>query len=96
MQTGFSDYNVLTMKARIVRVGNSHGIRIPKSVLEQMGLGGESEVELEVEDNRLIIQPAERPRVGWDQAFAAMAEAGDDRLEDNWPPSRFDEEEWEW
>lgn len=65
------------MKTHIVRIGNSQGLRIPKPLLDQSGLHGE--VELEVQDQRIIIRSAEPPRQGWDQAFHAMAEAGDDR-----------------
>jgi antitoxin MazE len=62
------------MKTRIVRIGNSHGIRIPKSILEQTGLSGE--VELEVHDRQITIRPAVPPRAQWDEAFRAMAERG--------------------
>jgi antitoxin (DNA-binding transcriptional repressor) of toxin-antitoxin stability system/antitoxin component of MazEF toxin-antitoxin module len=48
------------MKARIVRIGNSQGIRIPKPLLEQTGLA--DEVELEVEGDCLVVRAAGRPR----------------------------------
>lgn len=84
------------MKARIVRIGNSQGIRIPNPLLEQSGLRGE--VELEVRANQIIIRAAEPSRAGWDAAFQAMAKAGDDALLDpeaaGSPP--WDEKEWEW
>jgi antitoxin MazE len=84
------------MKSRIVRIGNSQGIRIPKPLIEQSGLG--EEVEISVEDNRLVIGPASQPREGWAEAFREMAQAGDDRWVDGHePPSAaWDEEEWEW
>jgi antitoxin MazE len=84
------------MKARIVRIGNSQGIRIPKPLLEQSGL--EDEVELEVERGRIIIRAAARPRAGWEVAFRSMAEHGDDALLDAEVASTttWDEEEWEW
>lgn len=63
------------MKTRIIAIGNSQGIRIPKVLLEQSGRG--EEVELEVHDSQLVIRPAERPRQGWDEAFRAMAEQAD-------------------
>ena len=68
------------MKTRIVKIGNSQGIRIPKPLIEQTGLSGE--VEIGVEDNRLVITGAHRPRAGWPEAFKTMAEAGDDALLD--------------
>jgi antitoxin MazE len=84
------------MKTRIVPIGNSHGIRIPKPLLEQVGLRGE--VELRVEDGALVIRPARRPREGWAAAFEEMARRGDDALLDDVAPtlSGWDEDEWEW
>jgi antitoxin MazE len=84
------------MKTRIVRIGNSRGVRIPKPLLEQVGLHGE--VELCAENGSLVIRPARKPRAGWDNAFRAMARRGDDALLDDVPPSlsSWDEVEWEW
>ncbi|CAA9379264.1 MAG: Prevent host death protein, Phd antitoxin [uncultured Gemmatimonadetes bacterium] len=84
------------MKARIVRIGNSHGIRIPKPLLEQSGL--RDEVELDVHAGQITIRAATQPRAGWDAAFRAMAEAGDDVLLDPEMAAspEWDEEEWEW
>jgi antitoxin MazE len=78
-----------------VRIGNSRGIRIPKPILESAGMSGE--VELEVEEGRLIVWSVGRPRQGWEAGFAAMAELEDDRLLDaEAPPTSWDEDEWEW
>jgi antitoxin MazE len=72
------------MKTRIVRIGNSQGIRIPKSLLEQTGLQGE--VEILVESDSLVIRRARKPREGWDAAFQEMARRGDDALIDGETP----------
>ena len=82
------------VKARIVRIGNSQGVRIPKVLLEETGLA--DEVEIVPEGNRLVIRPARRPREGWASAFKAMHDAGDDVLLDGYVPTEFDEEEWDW
>jgi antitoxin MazE len=82
------------MKTRIVRIGNSRGIRIPKPLLEQARL--REEVELEVLDNRLVISSSDHPRTGWEAAFRAMAAAGDDQLLDTPAPTTFDRMDWEW
>ena len=84
------------MKTRIVRIGNSRGVRIPKPLLDQTGLQGE--VEISAADGALIIRAARKPREGWDAAFREMARRGDDALIDDAPPSlsRWDEDEWEW
>ncbi len=81
--------------ARVVKIGNSQGIRIPRPLLQQLGI--EDEVELRVEDGQLCIRPKSHARAGWAEQFEAMAERGGDRLIDgDWPAPRFDEEEWEW
>jgi antitoxin MazE len=84
------------MKTHIVRIGNSRGIRIPKSLLEETGLNGE--VDLQALGGTLVIRPARKPREGWRAAFREMARRGDDALLDEVPPtqSSWDEDEWEW
>jgi antitoxin MazE len=82
------------MITRIVRIGNSHGVRIPKPLLEQTGLSGE--VEISVKDNALIIKPKREPRAGWAAAFREMARRDDDALLDAPPATAFEEGAWEW
>jgi antitoxin MazE len=82
------------VKARIVRVGNSRGIRIPKPLLDQAGL--DADVELHAEPGRIVIEAVRRPRAGWAEAARRMAERGDDGPLDASTPTRFDGEEWEW
>ena len=68
------------MRARIVRIGNSQGIRIPKPLLDQTGIM--DDVELEVDKTQIIIRPITNPRSGWDDAFKAMGKDGHDTLID--------------
>lgn len=83
------------MKAEIIRIGNSHGVRIPKPILEQCGLHGQ--VEMDVKDGKLIIAPVQALRSGWAEAFQCMAEAGDDQpLMGDDVASQWDEKEWQW
>lgn len=84
------------MKASIIKIGNSRGIRIPKPVFEQCGFG--DEVDLEVHDHELIIRDTGKPRQGWSEAFRRMAAAGDDgaAADTDVPDSTWDEDEWEW
>lgn len=82
------------MKTRIVRIGNSQGIRIPKLLLEQTGLSGE--VEIDAQNGSLIIKPSARPRAGWAAAFQQMARRGDDALLDEDTPTTWDKDDWEW
>ncbi len=82
------------MKTRIVRIGNSRGIRLPKVLLEEAQLT--DEVELQAEPGRIVIRRAGRPRAGWAVAAHRMRECGENQLLDSPTPTRFDEEEWEW
>jgi antitoxin MazE len=84
------------MRARIVKIGNSQGIRIPKPLLEQTGIM--DDVELEVEQNQIIIRPVSNPRDGWDDAFKAMADRCDDIIIDEAENilHSWDEDEWQW
>ncbi len=84
------------MKTRIVRIGNSQGVRIPKPLIEQAGLSGV--VEITVQDGSLVIKSIAKARAGWATAFREMAGLGDDAPIDEGTPTAtsWDEEEWEW
>lgn len=82
------------MKARIVRIGNSRGVRLPKVLLEEAQLA--DEIELQAEPGCIVIRGASRPRTGWAEAARRMRKRGEDRLLDPSTSTRFDEEEWEW
>ena len=84
----------MTTKTRIVRIGNSRGISVPKILLDQAQLP--DEVELHAEPGRLIVQATRRPRTGWAQAARVMSEQQHDDLLDEPTATRFDREEWEW
>jgi len=68
------------MHARLVRIGNSRGVRLPKAVIEAAGL--EDDLDLEVRDGAVIVRNAETIRSGWAEAAAACHAAGQDALED--------------
>ncbi len=84
------------MKTRIVRIGNSQGIRIPRPLLEVAGLEGE--VDLTAKPGMLLVRSIRAPRAGWAEAFEEMARHGDDVLLDDvsTASSEWDEEEWQW
>jgi antitoxin MazE len=83
------------IRTRIIKIGNSQGVRIPKILLEQSGLHGD--VEIGVQGDHLTIRSASQRRRRWDTAFAAMAENHDDALLDNDGTStEWDQLEWEW
>jgi len=82
-----------SIKARIVAIGNSQGVRIPKPLLEHAGLAGD--VELRAEDGRIVIASVRAARAGWAEAAAQLRARGEDGLIRTPAPS-FDQEEWEW
>ena len=84
----------MTVRSKVVKIGNSRGIRIPRTLLEQAGLT--QDVEMSVVGNKLIIHSARLPRQGWEAHFKAMAEQGDDQLLDQVSPTQWDEVDWTW
>ncbi len=84
----------MATKARIIRLGNSRGIRIPKPLLEQSGL--EDAVEITATPGKILLQKPRHPREGWDADFAAMAETSDDALLDKPISTEWDDAEWMW
>lgn len=84
----------MTSKTRIVRIGNSRGIRVPKPLLDQAQLP--EELEIYAEPGRLVVRAARGPRFGWAEAARAMRARSEDQLLDASTVTRFDAEEWTW
>ena len=82
------------MKTRIVRIGNSRGVRLPKPLIEEAGLG--EEVELRVVETGLLIERTQKTRAGWADAAALMHTRGEDGLLHEPLATEFDDSEWEW
>jgi len=63
------------MRTKIVRIGNSQGVRIPKEVLAEAGLlddaGTPVEVDMTVKGNGVVIRPAAEVTLG--EAFLEFA-----------------------
>ena len=83
-----------TVRTQVIKIGNSRGIRIPKTLIDQAKLG--NEVEIAVQRGQLVIRSVSRPRRGWDEQFHAMAEHSDDQLLDKPVPTKWDGNEWVW
>ncbi len=82
-----------TVKIKVVRIGNSRGIRIPKVILDQCRIN--DEVELETKEDCLVIKSPHTARGGWGIAFQKMHGNQDDTLVmDDSVTNEFDEEEW--
>lgn len=82
------------MKAQLVRIGNSRGVRLPKAVIEQAGLT--EDVDLEVRGSTVVIAATGRVRAGWADAARALAATAGGSLLDPETRTHFDEGEWRW
>ncbi|MFQ6610279.1 MAG: AbrB/MazE/SpoVT family DNA-binding domain-containing protein [Fidelibacterota bacterium] len=83
------------MKIKVIKIGNSKGVRIPKPFLEQCGI--EDEIEINVENENIIIHSPVNTRENWSVQFQAMAENVDDTLfiSDSLE-NDFDADDWDW
>ena len=80
------------METAIIKIGNSKGLRLSKTILEKYNI--KDKVEMILEKGHIILKPIENPRKDWDKAFEAMRENNDDRLlfDDVFEDENF--EEW--
>jgi len=81
------------MRAKVIRIGNSKGIRIPAYILKECNI--KEKIRLEVKDSKIIITPMDKPRKNWDKKFKEMKNNREDKLiiSDN---VGLDAEDWEW
>lgn len=83
------------MKADLIRIGNSRGIRLPKTLIEQCRLG--DAVDLRVENECVVISPQRKTRAGWEEQFrAAGASESNELLLERTGANDFDAKEWLW
>ena len=66
------------MEASIIKIGNSKGLRLSKSILERYHIN--EKVEIILEKERIILKPIEKPRDNWESAFQKMHKEKDDQL----------------
>jgi antitoxin MazE len=72
------------MKAVVRKMGNSSRVIIPKPILAQIGIQTGDDLDLSLDDDRIVLAPARRhPRTGWTDAAKRIADAADDALA--WP-----------
>jgi antitoxin MazE len=79
------------VRAKLVKIGNSRGVRLAKPLLEVAGLT--DEVEIEAAPGLLTIRPSAHPRAGWADAASSFGPEG---LLDEVSATRFDDQEWSW
>jgi antitoxin MazE len=67
------------MRASVIQIGNSRGIRIPKALLEELHIS--DEVEIGIKRDMLMVRPIRHtPRQGWEKKFKEMHQRGEDKL----------------
>jgi antitoxin MazE len=79
------------MEVSIIKIGNSKGFRLTKSILERYNIT--DKIELILEKGQIILRPISEPRKGWDKAFQKMHKNGEDQLllDDVFEDENFDE-----
>lgn len=66
------------METSIIKIGNSKGLRLSKTILEKYNI--KDKVELILEKEQIILKPIATPRKNWEKEFKKMSEEGDDKL----------------
>ena len=66
------------METSIIKIGNSKGLRLNKTILDKYQI--KDKVEIILENDKIILKPIETPRKGWEEEFKEAAENGDDQL----------------
>jgi len=92
-----SNYKVITlipMRIKVIDIGNSRGIRLPKALIEEMGFT--DEVELQRTDKGLIIKPVKEARAGWTELFKMASKPAKEDKQWGDVGNKFDNEEWTW
>jgi antitoxin MazE len=84
------------MKTKVIQIGNSKGIRIPKSVLDQCGF--DEDVRIEVRNKKLIVYSDKKPRKNWDEEFKKRVVSVKDKTLNVFDKVRlsWDNKEWKW
>jgi len=80
------------MEISIIKIGNSKGLRLSKSILERYNIN--EKVEIILEKGRIILKPIQKPRNNWEKAFKNMRLENDDQLLGNDVFNNEKFEEW--
>lgn len=60
---------------KLVPIGNSQGVRIPKDLLQKYGLS--ESLVLEETDRGILLRKKREDKLSWEETFKAMAEEGE-------------------
>ena len=81
------------IKTKLIQIGNSKGIRIPKHILKRLNIQNKIELIIDDETKQIHIKSLISPRQNWEEEFQKMHKNGDDGL---LIVDLLDLEEWEW
>ncbi len=86
------------MKTSVKKIGNSKGVILPPSFLAQFNLDKDSDINIEIKPEGILITPSTNPRENWEAAFQEAFEQGDEPESDYFRgiTNEFDETEWTW
>ena len=82
------------MKTKLIQIGNSRGVRLPKPLIKEAGL--EIEVDIRARKGEIVISPVGKARSGWEAAAKRIHDRKADTLLDKETPTTFDKDEWQW
>jgi len=83
------------METKLVAIGNSQGVRLPKSVVEECGIALDQPLTIEIRERSIVLSPARAARAGWAEAARNAA----DEREALWgelPPGNATDDDWTW
>ena len=87
------------MQVKLIRIGNSMGVRIPKNLIKQFNLD-KGTIELSAEKDGIMIKPEKSvpPREEWDMLFSKAIASGEKPENDVFEglQNEIDKSEWEW
>jgi len=84
------------MTIKLIKIGSSRGVRLPKKLIEKFNFG--DELEMEIRKDGLLLKKSSNPRRGWYQNIHKELK-NEGFTEDLIPGSfknEFDESDWQW
>jgi antitoxin MazE len=83
--------------AHLIKIGNSHGIRIPKPLIQQAHLEGK-ELDIQLVRQGILVTPSKKPREDWEKIIAStLANSGAEAIDTDWLESSLTtDEDLEW
>jgi antitoxin MazE len=82
------------MRSRLIQIGNSRGVRLPKPLIREAGLN--NEVDISLRRGEIVIRAVGKPRSGWATAAKRLHDQDADLILNNETPTAFDNKDWQW